>query len=229
MKCWICGSPANSGEHKAKASDVRSLIGTPTNKIPFHIRAGEQKLKLEGLDVDLLKWGEKICSNCNNSLTAPYDRAWEKLSSFLQKHPNGLPSVNLKTVFGSKFTEKYLDFYLYFVKQFGCYIVNANIDINLKEFSDSLINKKVNPNFYLRLSFFRNWPIKKMIALTPINVASDDNGICIASAGYGVGAWCVDMTYWDPRIDAPPIIKSSFKPPVRSPQMSVFKAESSNE
>lgn len=229
MKCWICGSPANSGEHKAKASDIRALMGTPTNKIPFHLRVGGEKFRLQGLDVDLLKWGEKICANCNNSLSAPYDKAWERLSSFLQKYPNGLPSVNLKTVFGPKFTEMYLYLYLYFVKQFGCYIANANVGIDLNQFSDSLINKKVNPNFYLRLTFFGNWPIQKMIALTPMNVASDNKGICIAIAGYGVGAWCMDMTYWDPRVDAPPIIRASYKPPLRGLQMSVFKSESENE
>lgn len=225
MRCWICGSVANSGEHKAKASDVRSLIGTPTNKIPFHLRMGDQKFKLQGVDVDLLKWGQKICSNCNNSVSAPYDKAWEKLSSFLQKHPNGLPSVNIKTVYGLDYVEQCLNTYLYFVKQFGCYIANANICINLKEFSDSLINQKVNPNFYLRLSFFRNWPIQKMIALTPMNVASDRKGVCIAIAGYGIGAWCVDMTYWDPRVEAPPIIRDSYKPPLKSLQLNVFKAE----
>lgn len=225
MNCWICGSPANSGEHKAKASDVRSLIGTPTNKIPFHLRVGEQKFSLQGVDVDLLKWDQEICANCNNSVSAPYDKAWEKLSFFLQRHPNGLPSINLKTVYGSEYQKQYLNFYLYFVKQFGCYIANANIGIDLKDFSDSLLNTRVNPNFYLRISFFANWPVQKMIALTPMSVASDDRGVCIAIAGYGVGAWCIDMTYWNPRADAPPIIRTSQKPPVRILQLDVFKSE----
>jgi len=225
MKCWICGAHAYSGEHKAKASDVRSLIGTPTNKIPFHLRTEDGKFKLQGVDVDLLKWNQKICSNCNNSLSSPYDRAWEKLSSFLQKHPNGLPSVNLKTVYGDQFATQFLNLYLYFVKQFGCYIANAEIEIDLKDFSKSLTEKEVHPNFYIRLSFFKDWPIKKMIALTPLNVASDYRGICIAIAGYGIGAWCIDMAYYEPRVDAPPIIKTRKRPPIKKLQLNVFIAE----
>jgi hypothetical protein len=225
MKCWICGSDANSGEHKAKASDVRSVIGTPTNKIPFHLRIGDQKLSLQGIDVDLLKWGQKICANCNNSVSAPYDRSWEKLSSFLQKYPNGLPSINLKTIFGPEYIKQHLNFYLYFVKQFGCYIANANIGIDLKSFSESLVNGRANQNFYLRLSFFKNWPIQRMIALTPMSVATDSRGVCIAIAGYGIGAWCVDMVYWDPRVKAPPIIRDSYKPPISTPQMKIFQTE----
>lgn len=222
MKCWICGSDANSGEHKAKASDVRSLLGTPTNKIPFHLRMGDKKLKLKGVDTDLLKWNQKICSQCNNSLSAPYDKAWEIFSSFLQKHSRGLPSINLKTVFGAKFEEQYLNFYLYFIKQFGCYVSSSNADIDLKSFSDSLVNKEVNPNFYIRLSFFRNWPVQKIIALTDMSIQSDDQGVCAAIAGYGIGPWCVDMAYWDPRVPAPPIISSSCNPPTKNEQMRVF-------
>ena len=227
MKCWICDSPADSGEHKAKASDVRSIIGTPTNKIPFHLRMGDEKLKLQGLDVDLLKWTQKICSDCNNSLSSPYDRAWEKLSSFLQKHPNGLPSVNLKTVYGDRFNDKFLNLYLYFAKQFGCYVSNENIGIDLKDFSYSLINKKVISNFYIRLSYFENWPVHTMIALTPMDISSDVGGVNIAIAGYAIGPWCVDMTYWNPKVRAPSIIESSKKPPARNLKLDVFltKAE----
>lgn len=227
MNCWICGKPANSGEHKAKASDIRSVLGTPTNKIPFHLRIGDEKFKLQGINVDLIKWGHMICQSCNNSLSSPYDRAWQKLSDFLQKYPNGLPSINLKYVFGKNFINEYLYLYLYFVKQFGCYISTANVGIDLTDFSNSVLNQNSNRNFYIRLSYFKNWPIQRMIALTPLNLLIDGSNPVIAIAGYSIGPWCIDMTYWDStKVAPPPIIKSSMQPPIKHLQIPVFVTQS---
>lgn len=211
--CWICGAPANSGEHKAKASDIKSILGTPTQHKPFHLRSqrdGNQKLK--GIYVDAITWEDKICSHCNNAVSAPYDKAWEKLSTFLQKHPKGLPSINLQTVYGPKYQAELHNLYLYFVKLFGCYIVNAGVQIDTGDFSKSLLEKCALSDFYIRCSYFPNWPVEKMIALTEMAVANDGYGPCIAIAGYAIGPWCIDMTYWAPRADALSIIASSFQP-----------------
>ena len=64
-----------------------------------------------------------------------------------------------------------------------------------------------------------------MITLTPMSVSSDDRGVCIAIAGYGVGSWCIDMIYWNSRVDAPQIIRTSQKPSLKTLQLDVFKTE----
>jgi hypothetical protein len=110
-RCWICGALADSGEHKAKASDVRAILGTPTQHKPFHLRSqrdGKQKL----------------------------------------------------------------------------------------------------------------------IALTEMAVANDQYGPCIAIAGYAIGPWCIDMTYWAPRAEAPPIIATSFKPSIKHKALVVNQVKS---
>lgn len=57
MKCWICGESANSGEHKAKASDVRSVFGTPTQDAPINLRTNiDGNQRLIGVNVSELKW-----------------------------------------------------------------------------------------------------------------------------------------------------------------------------
>jgi len=215
-RCWICGAPADSGEHKAKASDVRSILGIPTQHTPFHLRSQKDgKQKLIGVNIDAIKWEDKICSNCNNAVSAPYDRAWEKLSTFLQSFPEGLPSFNLQTVYGPKYKTQLLNLYLYFVKLFGCYIVNSGVAIDTGDFSKSLLERCDLSDFYIRCSYFPNWPVEKMIALTEMAVANDQYGPCIAIAGYAIGPWCIDMTYWAPSAEAPPIIASSFKPSIK--------------
>jgi hypothetical protein len=212
-ECWICGAPADSGEHKAKRSDIRSILGTPTQHMPFHLRSQKNgKQKLIGLNSQPVIWSDKICSPCNNAVSAPYDRAWERLSTFLQGVPHGLPSINLQAIYGDKYQAELMNLYLYFVKLFGCYVVNAGIDIDKRQFGKSLLEKHEHPDFYIRCSYFPNWPVQKMIALTEMAVAHDKYGPCIAIAGYGIGPWCIDMTYWAPRAEAPPIIASSFKP-----------------
>jgi hypothetical protein len=215
-ECWICGASADSGEHKAKASDVRSILGTPTQHKPFHLRSqkeGHQKLK--GIAVDAIQWDDKICRPCNNAVSAPYDKAWEKLSTFLQKFPSGLPSINLQTVYGDKYQAELQNLYLYFVKLFGCYIVNSGVAIETRGFSKSLLERCDLSDFYIRCSYFPTWPVEKMIALTEMAVANDQYGPCIAIAGYAIGPWCIDMTYWAPRTEAPPIIATSVNPPIK--------------
>jgi len=225
-RCWICGSLADSGEHKAKASDVRSILGTPTHHKPFHLRSqkdGNQKLK--GINVDAIKWNDKICSHCNNAVSAPYDRAWERLSTFLKAFPHGLPSINLQAVYGPKYQTELQNLYLYFVKLFGCYIVNSRVAIDTGDFSKSLLERCDLSDFYIRCSYFPNWPVEKMIALTEMAVANDQYGPCIAIAGYAIGPWCIDMTYCAPRAEAPPIIASSFKPSIKHKTVAVNRVK----
>jgi hypothetical protein len=225
-ECWICGAPADSGEHKAKRSDIRSILGTPTQHRPFHLRSQKDgKQKLIGLNTQAVIWSDKICSPCNNAVSAPYDRAWEKLSTFLQKHPKGLPSINLQTVYGPKYQAELHNLYLYFVKLFGCYIVNSGVQIDTEDFSKGLLKKRDLSDFYIRCSYFPNWPVEKMIALTEMAVANDGYGPCIAIAGYAIGPWCIDMTYWAPRAEAPPIIASSFKPSRKQKALAVNRVK----
>jgi hypothetical protein len=36
LDCWICGAPATTGEHKTKQSDLRGVLGKPTQEQPFY-------------------------------------------------------------------------------------------------------------------------------------------------------------------------------------------------
>jgi len=188
-------------------------LGTPTQQVPLYIRyATHGNQKLNGIKTDLVKWEKQICSECNNSVSAPYYKSWEKLSNHLQMVPRGLSEINFALLYGQSYKEELLNLHLYFLKQIGCYIASSGIKLDLSLFNRSLLDGEEHPNFYLRISYYRNWPIEKKICLTEMLVAEDNSGPCIAIASYGIGAWCIDMTYWHPRAEPPPIISISHQP-----------------
>ncbi len=87
LDCWICGDPATTGEHKTKQSDLKAVLGTPTQTQPFYYSAETTRNRqLPSYRADFLKSASRLCPKCNNQRTQPYDRAWEKLSDWLRTH-----------------------------------------------------------------------------------------------------------------------------------------------
>ena len=150
-QCWICGSVAKTGEHLIKASDLR----TEFPKFPVYYHTDTQKnLKIQGPKSKKLKSMARICAYCNNELTQPYDRAWEKLSSFLNLRYPLIQSGNrikLRKVFPGEIHIQMINVHLYFVKLFGCLIQENNIPINLKPFSNAILNNRDHENIYIAI------------------------------------------------------------------------------
>jgi hypothetical protein len=84
--CWICNSrPANSGEHRFKASDLRKVATQVSHLTPIFLQRGKATNDRVGsARSDRLKFAKSICTYCNNTLTQPYDLACEHLSQYLQ-------------------------------------------------------------------------------------------------------------------------------------------------
>src|SRR5437899_2464458 len=76
-KCWICGvNDANSGEHMIKKSDLRDVLGNPTQARPFYFYKFDLKARAVGsLKADILKSAAPMCAHCNNTRTQPHDLA----------------------------------------------------------------------------------------------------------------------------------------------------------
>jgi hypothetical protein len=66
-KCWICGiNDANSGEHLIKKSDLRDVMGKPTEAAPFYFhKPGLQAKAVGSLNADILKSSAPMCAHCN--------------------------------------------------------------------------------------------------------------------------------------------------------------------
>jgi len=148
MECWICGSPADSGEHRLKASDMKMLFKNVSQQRPLYLQAeARRNFRINTIRSPILKFNALLCHNCNTNLTAPYDRAWETLSKYLEK-TRGLKKgsvMKLSKVFPGSVKKKMLNIHLYFVKLFGCAIKEFSIPIDITPFQQAILDGKAHP------------------------------------------------------------------------------------
>ena len=145
MICWICGSDGNSGEHLVKASDIKSVFKNISQNTPLVYRRSDTlKRKIGSRKANILKSNALICTDCNNKRTSDHDRAWETLSEYLRQYPlekRGPLRIRLSKVFKQNRFQNVLAAHLYFVKLFGCRIIEESIPIDIKPPVSSGSNK----------------------------------------------------------------------------------------
>lgn len=153
MNCWICGLVAETGEHRVKASDLRSMYGHVSQSKPIYLHTDQQRNKVvKGLRSELLKCSALICARCNNERTQPYDRAWEKLSTFFSSSRlelRGGQIIRLDSIFPGTMKRSMLCVHLYFVKLFGCMIAEHEIPINIAPFAYATMNGIAHPKVHV--------------------------------------------------------------------------------
>ncbi|MBT1065489.1 hypothetical protein KJY73_18020 [Bowmanella sp. Y26] len=129
-QCWMCGSPADSAEHKFKKADLVRAHG----KGPYKgdralalVVAGSQKL-IRGSNSNALKYAKNLCSNCNNARSQPWDRAYDQLIDWVFGNEAEVLSkrfIDFSSVFGADFEDSQRNVYKYYAKSFGCRLVDA--------------------------------------------------------------------------------------------------------
>lgn len=79
IKCWICGKPADSAEHRIKKSDLVALYGSGPYKgaDALMLIRGEKETPIQGPNSKHVKYEKIICCKCNNEFTQPFDLAYE--------------------------------------------------------------------------------------------------------------------------------------------------------
>lgn len=160
MKCWICGlNDADSREHLIKASDIRDLFGNISQQKPIfnHILDSKYQIISKNKQIgssksDKLKLNASLCKKCNSDQTSQFDDAWMKLCRHLSHQrldtQNNL-KIRLGKVFPYKIYENALFVHLYFVKHFGCRIIDSDTPIDTKEFAQALKDKKPCKSIFL--------------------------------------------------------------------------------
>lgn len=212
-QCWICGNIGNSREHIIKRSDIKYKLGIPSNSKPLYLRTGNVKSKrVFGLNAEILTWENKICANCNNKVTAPYDKAWSKLSDFLSKFPAGLSALNLQFIYGVDYKTEVKNLQLYLIKVLGFALLKANAKISLKDFSACLLNSHSSDSVYITIAYYENWPIEKMLKLTDLHTVNDRHGVATAMISILIGGWQISVTYWLARSPKVEVVKNGFYP-----------------
>lgn len=128
--CWMCGSEANSSEHRLKKADIVRAYGPgPYSGAhrPMHVRAS-QLTKIQGPNSRAIKYAQFLCHTCNTTTSQPYDTAYDRLIEWiLQNELTVLHRrfINFAEVFGADFSLRQLNLYKYFAKSFGCRLIEA--------------------------------------------------------------------------------------------------------
>lgn len=199
VDCWICGNPATSREHKIKRSDLRAVLGTPTQEKPFYYHDGTTKKNrlVRSLKADCLKLPSRLCARCNNQRTQPYDRAWEHLSCWLR---NRRPSLKVGDVICADCiwtqgaTEQMQYVQLYFTKLTGCHLVQAGINFDRKSLADSILIRRANPHIYLKFRLSRKASFVGMTdLLSGAPPAHDPRGFAVWI--YALGSLAIEVQY----------------------------------
>jgi hypothetical protein len=202
MECWICGNEGKTGEHLIKASDLKSYFGEISESRPVYHHSDEKRnVKIKSIKSDKLKSDALICANCNNNLSQPYDRAWEKLSSYLRKNWKKAliqEDVPLKEIFQDEIEHSMLNVQLFFVKLFGCRIIENKIPIDIKMFSQAFLNRKTHKNIFI---YIEKWKSNKNVGMSEINALTFDNIPIFAHWLYIIDELVVNIIYDTKRIN----------------------------
>ncbi len=199
MNCWICENNGSTGEHLIKKSDLKSLFGHVSQTSPLYLHTKKDKnVKLKSIKKDpRLKSDAPMCGPCNNSRTSKFDRAWGKLSNYLlQKSPPIKKGdiIKLEKVFPGSVKISMLRVHLYFVKLFGCAIVENKVSIDIDQFRKSLLNEKSVKNVYL--AFWESNGVDT--GYSDMEVESIEGKCVYAAWFYTVGALSVLVIYATP-------------------------------
>lgn len=199
-KCWICGDEPNSREHKIKKSDFKYQSPEVTQTKPiFHRKNGIKKRSIGSLDALALKYPKSICAVCNGSLTQPYDHAWAKLSGFLHTHSQEIESNNsldIASVYETDLQENIKNIQLFFAKQFGCKLIESEIDFDLSEIGNAILANTEVPALYLKLRRSDNGKSATYCAVSDVAVSkSASSKLEYIHFFYTVGTFSVDILY----------------------------------
>ena len=197
--CWICSSTADSSEHMAKASDIRSLFGhiTQRNAIYKHSQLG-MNVPVKGAKAEALKFQPSICANCNNARTQLHDRAWEDLSDYLRNRAGPLVHglrVPLGAVFGAQAAERMAFVHFYFLKLFGCYAVEHGAPLPLNALAVSILSGVPHPHVFLTFTAVASQAAKTELLVGPVNALHEKRVLVGATWFYIVGTLGVLVSY----------------------------------
>jgi hypothetical protein len=199
MKCWICGDEATTGEHLIKASDLRSYFGYVDQREPIYFHSDKKRnVPVGSVKSNRFMSQALLCAKCNNERTQPYDHAWEMLSGYIRgnwKLISKSKKVDLSKVFPGCVGQQSLNIHLYFVKLFGCRIVEAKVPIDIKKFSDCLLNRCAHDEIFLVLSKTAYLPNHKIAQITEIQARNIGSVTDKAAWIYTLGELSIQVGY----------------------------------
>ncbi|OYY72049.1 hypothetical protein [Sphingomonas sp. 28-63-12] len=182
MDCWICGDPATTGEHRSKKSDLKAVLGRPTQADPMFLSTDRRRNHTIGsLDANRLKSGARLCASCNNARTQPHDFAWERVSDLVRttlRRNETTEFLRLSRLVPFETRRTLLHVHLYFVKVFGCHIREADIPIDLAPFAAAILSGRAHAGVHLRFCRRETAGLPASVGMTDIWTAVGPGGRC---------------------------------------------------
>ncbi|UVH57192.1 hypothetical protein NWF24_30865 [Variovorax paradoxus] len=211
--CWICGEAATTHEHMIKASDVKAVMGlNVTQKSPlFFHQADRRNQPVGSIKSGKLKYNTPICAYCNHQRTQPHDVAWEKLSQGLRSYDPPIRSgtmVRLGGIFSGGVRDGMLGAHLFFLKLFGCLIVEHTIPIEIEPFSHAILNGMPHPRVRIVFGTRASAQTQRRLARTPVNAYLVDGELAWAHWEYEVDRLIVRIIYLGTEKLHPPVANS---------------------
>lgn len=132
-KCWWCGTPADSREHRLKASDLRREYGKPpyTDLRTLTRFSGDDRHDFRGPNSPLVKFNATLCARCNNTRSQPFDNAWDVFVAHLADHEAEIVAtqqIDWVEVFGAGWKARGADVERYVSKHAICRLVDQAPD-----------------------------------------------------------------------------------------------------
>ena len=156
--CWICGAPANSGEHRLKRSDARATFGPVSQERPIYFNSeASTNVRLKTVNAPVLKFTVKLCEACNTRRTQPFDRSWERLARLLREQEANILEAggfDLAALFGAETEAESLHLHLFFVKLTLGQIVMSGSRIDREPFRRALLGAFELESLYLKFCVF---------------------------------------------------------------------------
>jgi len=108
--------------------------------------------------------------------------------------------VWLKRIFGANRGRETLNVHLYFVKLFGCHVAGNNIPIDVRGFSDAIMQGKPHPRVYLNFGCGRTFDGKPLVGMTDMWLARPPLGGSsrFATWFYDIGVVGINVMYAEP-------------------------------
>jgi hypothetical protein len=199
--CWICGNKADSREHRIKRSDIKQVVGEASQGKPIYMHDAKKRNKIvQSTNAKIFKGEKDLCSKCNNELTQPYDKAWEKLSAYLNSNWSDViekGAFRMSKVFPNDTRAGMLGVHLFFSKFLGCSIKEGGVSLETKVLADGIKDCKPVPKFWMAIGPTPGSEYIETVSATDLMVASDNNkGKEVAATQlYTCGDFSVQMVY----------------------------------
>ncbi len=118
-RCWWCGEPGLTSEHKFKRSDLTRMWDSEDGLV-WGSDTSTRSVRSLRRSKDV-RFRPNLCARCNNERSQPFDRAYSAFSDYVWRSAGLWQSdyVDMAEVFGPSWPAKVLDLARYIAKHLG--------------------------------------------------------------------------------------------------------------